>query len=173
MFISSANGILLQPCHNSHAPATTLSVMKFCVTSANPFSITMHGGFRKTADGFEQTWAVNVLAPFVLTACLSSRIRDRVINVSSISASSSIDWNNLQQEKGFSSHNAYSLSKLAIQMLTANMAKQLDPHGVTVSCLDPGTVNTKMLLAGWGKIGVEVCAQDSVCVLVVLLSMQI
>lgn len=113
---------------------------------------------RETEDGFEQTWAVNVLAPYLLTACLASVVSERVVNVSSISAASNIDWDNLQQEKGFSSHNAYSLSKLAVQMLTVKMARQLQARGVAVTCLDPGTVNTKMLLAGWGRCGIEVRA---------------
>eukprot|EP00892_Ulva_mutabilis_P002437 jgi/Ulvmu1/12194/UM085_0058.1 len=112
--------------------------------------------YMETEDGFEQTWAVNVLAPYVLTASLASAVRERVINVSSISAASCIDWDNLQQENGFSSHNAYGLSKLALQMLTVKMAQLFQSRNVTVACLDPGTVNTKMLLAGWGRIGIQV-----------------
>ena len=52
------------------------------------------------------------------------------------------------QEKGFSSHNSYSLSKLAAMMFTYELAAIMKPRGVTVNCLDPGTVNTKMLIAG-------------------------
>lgn len=52
------------------------------------------------------------------------------------------------QEKGFSSHNSYSLSKLAAMMFTYELADIMKPSGVTVNCLDPGTVNTKMLIAG-------------------------
>jgi NAD(P)-dependent dehydrogenase (short-subunit alcohol dehydrogenase family) len=103
---------------------------------------------RETDDGFEETWAVNVLAPYLLTGLLLPLLQDRVVNVSSISAGSSIDWDNLQQEKGYSDHGAYSLSKLAMQMLTVRMAQLLQPRGLQVACLDPGTVNTKVLLAG-------------------------
>ena len=52
------------------------------------------------------------------------------------------------QEKGFSSHNSYSLSKLASMMFTRDLAEIMKSKGVTVNCLDPGTVNTKMLIAG-------------------------
>lgn len=54
---------------------------------------------RKTLseDGFEMTWAVNVLAPFLLTSLLKDMITERIINVSSISAGSTIDFDNLQQ----------------------------------------------------------------------------
>ena len=48
-------------------------------------------------DGLELTWAVNVAAPFLLTACLLGAVRERVVVVSSISAASSLDWGNLQQ----------------------------------------------------------------------------
>ncbi len=54
----------------------------------------------------------------------------------------------LLQEKGFSSHNSYSLSKLSSMMFTCDLAEHMKPKGVTVNCLDPGTVNTKMLIAG-------------------------
>ncbi|PRW20919.1 short chain dehydrogenase reductase family [Chlorella sorokiniana] len=113
---------------------------------------------RKSEDGFELTWAVNVAAPFLLTACLLEAVRERVVVVSSISAASSIDWGNLQQERGFSAHNAYSLSKLAEQLFTFELADRLRAAGspVTCNCLDPGTVNTKMLSAGWGSIGIPV-----------------
>jgi NAD(P)-dependent dehydrogenase (short-subunit alcohol dehydrogenase family) len=43
------------------------------------------------------TWAVNVAAPFLLTGCLLDVVAERVVNVSSISAASSLDFGNLQQ----------------------------------------------------------------------------
>ncbi len=52
---------------------------------------------QKSHDGFEMTWAVNVLAPFLLTSLLLGNVKERVINISSISAGSRIDWGNLQQ----------------------------------------------------------------------------
>ena len=48
-------------------------------------------------DGLEMTWAVNVAAPFLLTGCLLDVVAERVVNVSSISAASSLDFDNLQQ----------------------------------------------------------------------------
>lgn len=48
-------------------------------------------------DGIELTWAVNVLAPFLLTSILKDIVTERIINVSSISAGSRIDFDNLQQ----------------------------------------------------------------------------
>lgn len=44
-------------------------------------------------------------------------------------------------------------------MFSMELARQLEDHGevgITSNALDPGTVNTKMLLAGWGPIGIPV-----------------
>lgn len=61
------------------------------------------------------------------------------------------------QEKGFDSHDAYSLSKLASMLFTYELARRLKAAGspVTANCLDPGTVSTKMLAAGWGSFGMR------------------
>lgn len=117
---------------------------------------------KKSKDGLEMTYAVNVAAPFLLTACLLGAVRERVVNVASISAASSIDFANLQQERGYSAHGAYSLSKLADMLFTFGLAARLQAAGspLTCNCLDPGTVNTKMLLAGWGPIGMRLQDAD-------------
>lgn len=52
-------------------------------------------------DGFEMTWAINVLAPFLLTCLLLDTVTERIVNVSSISAGRSIDFDNLQQVMQF------------------------------------------------------------------------
>jgi NAD(P)-dependent dehydrogenase (short-subunit alcohol dehydrogenase family) len=111
-----------------------------------------------SADGYEMTWAVNVLAPFLLTSLLLQSVNERIVNVSSISAGSSIDFDNLNQEKGFSSHSSYSLSKLAMQMFNVELANKLQQASskVTANALDPGTVNTKMLIQGWGACGIDI-----------------
>ena len=53
--------------------------------------------YHKSADGFEMTWAVNVLAPFLLTSLLMDRVTERIVIVSSMSAGSHIDFDNLNQ----------------------------------------------------------------------------
>jgi len=117
---------------------------------------------KKTVDGNEFVFQVNVLAPFLLTSVLletvSKATNPRIIIVSSISQGSRIDFDNLQMEKGFSDHGSYSLSKLCNAMHTMELADRLKkarPH-ITCNTLDPGTVNTKMLLAGWGACGIDV-----------------
>ena len=113
-----------------------------------------------TSDGEELTFAVNVVAPFVLTSMLLSRMapQSRVVIASSISQCANVrDWDDLAYEtRRYSAHAAYSESKLLDAMLTMEFASRLEGRGVTCNCLDPGTVNTKMLLAGWGPCGMDV-----------------
>lgn len=109
------------------------------------------------------TWAVNVLAPFLLTQLLLPCVSWAVVNTASISAGSTIDLTDLQGERrGYSAHGAYSLSKACNIAFTRKLAAMLSAAGggVTTVALDPGTVNTKMLLAGWGRIGMDVAEAD-------------
>ena len=48
-------------------------------------------------DGIELTWAVNMLAPFLLTSLLLDTIQERIVNVGSMALASNIDFDNLQQ----------------------------------------------------------------------------
>jgi NAD(P)-dependent dehydrogenase (short-subunit alcohol dehydrogenase family) len=119
-----------------------------------------------TTAGLEQTFAVNVLAPFVITSYLLPLLlkqKSRIVIASSMSQCQSIRfWDDLQYSKrSYSAHGAYSESKLLDAMLTIEMADRfqmagIDTDRIICNCLDPGTVNTKMLLAGWGRIGIEV-----------------
>merc|ERR1712217_329949 len=113
-------------------------------------------GRRKvTTDGNEYSLAVNVLAPFLLTSLLLENVRasgaGRVLITSSISAGSNEKLTDLQCERGWSDHTAYELSKLCDAMIVMEChARYGDPPNLTFHTMDPGTVNTKMLRAGWG-----------------------
>jgi NAD(P)-dependent dehydrogenase (short-subunit alcohol dehydrogenase family) len=119
-----------------------------------------------TPAGLEQTFAVNVMAPFVITSYLLPLLlkqKSRIVIASSMSQCQSIrNWDDLQcSKRSYSPHGAYSESKLLDAMLTIEMAARfqeagIDTDRITCNCLDPGTVNTKMLLAGWGPIGIDV-----------------
>ena len=57
-------------------------------------------------------------------------------------------WADLQSVAGYDSIAAYDQSKLAVTLLTFELARRLGGGGVTAACLDPGDVDTKMLRAG-------------------------
>ena len=107
-----------------------------------------------TSDGLEMTFAVNHLAYFLLTGLLLDLLKGsapaRIVNVSSMAHSSDIDFNNLRGEKHYSGLEAYSLSKLANILFTFSLAEKLKDSGITVNCLHPGVISTKLLHAGFG-----------------------
>jgi NAD(P)-dependent dehydrogenase (short-subunit alcohol dehydrogenase family) len=106
-------------------------------------------GRRETVDGVEMMFAVNYLAPFLLTHLLldvlTASAPARIVNVSSgAQASGYIQMDDLQAEKHFSSMRAYGQSKLAMVMFTYELARRLQGTGVTANCLDPGFVATNI-----------------------------
>jgi NAD(P)-dependent dehydrogenase (short-subunit alcohol dehydrogenase family) len=100
-----------------------------------------------TADGLEHTFALNHLAPFLLTNLLWDRLvasaPARVVTVSSgAQAMGRIDFDDLQGERRWSGQRAYNQSKLANVMFTYELARRLDGSGVTATVLHPGVVRT-------------------------------
>lgn len=104
-----------------------------------------------TPDGIETTFAVNYLAPFLLTRLLLPLLvagaPSRVVNVSSITHNfiKNIDWDNLQGEKSYAVYGMYALTKFAGITFTYVLAERLAGTGVTVTCVNPGVVSTKLL----------------------------
>jgi NAD(P)-dependent dehydrogenase (short-subunit alcohol dehydrogenase family) len=110
-----------------------------------------------TVDGFETTFAVNHLAPFLLTHLLNGLLLQsapaRIVTVSSITHfNCPWDPGNLQGEMRYDGRNAYSLSKLANVLFTVEVARRFEGSGVTATCLHPGVVATKLLRAGFGSM---------------------
>jgi hypothetical protein len=100
-----------------------------------------------TADGLEHTFALNHLAPFLLTSLLLDRLTAsapaRILTVSSgAHAKGRIDFDDLQGERNYSGQRAYSQSKLANVMFTYELARRLEGTGVTATVLHPGVVRT-------------------------------
>jgi retinol dehydrogenase 14 len=109
------------------------------------------GGFwshrHVTADGLERTFALNHLAPFLLTSLLLDRLIDsapaRIVTVASAAQSmGTINFDDLMGERKYSGQQAYNQSKLANVMFTYELAKQLEGSGVTATVLHPGMTNT-------------------------------
>jgi NAD(P)-dependent dehydrogenase (short-subunit alcohol dehydrogenase family) len=100
-----------------------------------------------TADGIEHTFALNHLAPFLLTNLLVDRLKDsgpaRVVTVSSnAQALGRIDFDDLQGQRSYSGARAYNQSKLANVMFTYELARRLRGTAVTANALHPGVVST-------------------------------
>jgi NAD(P)-dependent dehydrogenase (short-subunit alcohol dehydrogenase family) len=100
-----------------------------------------------SADGYEKTFALNHLAYFLLTNLLLDAIKAaapaRIVNVSSMAHHGArLDFDNLQNERGYSSFGAYGQSKLANIYFTYELARRLEGSGVSVNCLHPGFVAT-------------------------------
>jgi retinol dehydrogenase 14 len=109
-----------------------------------------------TADGLEMTFAINHLAYFLLTNLLLDVLKasapSRIVNVSSGDhGNGTIDFDDLQGEKGYKGAKAYSQSKLANVLFTYELARRLEGTGVTANCLHPGVVRTNF---GSGVSGV-------------------
>jgi NAD(P)-dependent dehydrogenase (short-subunit alcohol dehydrogenase family) len=123
------------------------------------------GGFwahrHVTADGLEHTFALNHLAPFLLTSLLLDRLiasaPARIVTVSSGAQSlGSIDFDDLMGERKYSGQRAYNQSKLANVMFTYELAKRLAGTGVTATVLHPGMTSTGFgsedTARGWGPL---------------------
>ncbi|MFZ7128496.1 MAG: SDR family oxidoreductase [Desulfobacterales bacterium] len=106
-----------------------------------------------TVDGFERTVAVNHLAPYLLTGLLLDKLLGspdgRIVNVSSMVHAQSLDLEVFTGEKPYDGFEAYSQSKLCVILFTYALADRLKATAVTVNCLHPGVINTKLLRQNW------------------------
>ncbi len=120
-----------------------LSRIDVLVNNAGGYWHTRH----VTVDGLEHTFAVNHLAPFLLTNLLLDRLKHsapaRVVTVSSHAhAEGRIDFDDLHGERSYSGARAYNQSKLANVLFTYELARKLQATSVTANALHPGVVST-------------------------------
>ena len=106
-----------------------------------------------TEADFDRVFALNTKAPFFLTQAGLSRLRDggRIINTST----------GLTRGLAKPELIAYSMTKGAIDVFTATLAKELGPRGITVNAVAPGVVDTDMN-AGWLRGEVNAGAREAV-----------
>jgi NAD(P)-dependent dehydrogenase (short-subunit alcohol dehydrogenase family) len=113
---------------------------------------------RQTADGYENTFAVNHLAPFLLTHLLLPALRRsegaRVIMVSSIAHNRGrINFDDLHSSHYFHGYTAYASSKLANVLFAYELARRLADTAITSNALHPGVISTKLLRTAFGTTG--------------------
>lgn len=89
-----------------------------------------------TDTDFDRVFAVNTRAPFFVTQQGLPRLRDggRIVNVSTM----------LTRGSAMPRSIAYAMSKGALDVFTATLAKQLAPRAITVNTVAPGVVDTDM-----------------------------
>jgi retinol dehydrogenase 12 len=100
----------------------------------------------ETSEGLEQTFALNHLAPFLLTNLLRDRLDGgRVVTTASDAHKSGLlDLDDLQSEKSYSAMRVYGTSKLCNILFTRELAKRAPE--LHANCFHPGVVRT-----GFGK----------------------
>jgi retinol dehydrogenase-12 len=100
-----------------------------------------------TPDGYETTFAVNHLAPFLLTNLLLDTLKKsgpaRIVNVASRAhRDQEMDFDDLMSERGYRVMRTYGRSKLANILFTRTLARRLAGSNVTTNCLHPGLIAT-------------------------------
>lgn len=107
----------------------------------------MFSGPTVTQDGFEKTFQVNHLAPYLLTHLLIDKLigsRSAVVNTSSIGARlfGHIDLEDLNNWAGFSPNKAYGDAKLANILFTKELHERFHGRGLSSVAFHPGNVAT-------------------------------
>ncbi len=105
-----------------------------------------------STEGYELAFAVNYLAPLVLTyrllPLLQAGAPARIVNVASM-GQAPLDFDDLMMERSYEPFDAYRRSKLAQIMFTFDLAAELDPRVITVNCLHPArAMNTTRVISG-------------------------
>src|SRR5829696_6221049 len=110
----------------------------------------MLGSRRETVDGYEMTFQVNHLGPFLLTNLLRDQLAAgdgaRVVNVASAAHSSArkgLDFDDLQSTRRYRSFGVYAQSKLANILFTRELAPRWNDTGVTANAVHPGFVASR------------------------------
>lgn len=104
--------------------------------------------FRRTSQGTEIDFAVNVIAPYDLTQRLLPALEAapgaRVINVTGGMPNDRLDPPKLQSEQGFVALPSYSHTKRAMEAMSLVQAEELADKGVHVNVVYPGAASTAM-----------------------------
>jgi NAD(P)-dependent dehydrogenase (short-subunit alcohol dehydrogenase family) len=126
-----------------------------------------------TTEGTEATFAVNHLAPFLLTCELMSLLEvrsggapgsARVIAVASSAhrMSQGLNWDDLQSLQDFHPARAYCQGKLASILFTRELARRAGPDGIIAQAMHPGVVASNFAAHGDAAMQAHMAAADTV-----------
>jgi NAD(P)-dependent dehydrogenase (short-subunit alcohol dehydrogenase family) len=107
----------------------------------------MYATRQLTGEGIELTWALNHLAPFLLTGLLRERLTAsapaRIVTTASAAHQGcEIPFADLGADRSYGALRRYGESKLANILFTRELARRLEGSGVTANCMHPGLVAT-------------------------------
>jgi NAD(P)-dependent dehydrogenase (short-subunit alcohol dehydrogenase family) len=105
------------------------------------------GDRTKTVDGFEQTFQINHLAPFLLTHLLLDKLtasRATVIQTASVAARTArkLDLDDLDHDRDFDTIRVYGAAKLANILFTKELHRRYHAQGIAAVAIHPGNVAT-------------------------------
>jgi NAD(P)-dependent dehydrogenase (short-subunit alcohol dehydrogenase family) len=104
--------------------------------------------YKKTVDGFESNFAVNVIAPYILTSLFFDTLKKsenpRVITLTGGDLPSKINLDNLQSEKSFNGLSTYSQTKMIMMCLMYEYSQRQLNSNITMNICYPGQASTRM-----------------------------
>lgn len=120
----------------------------------------------ETEDGVELTFAVNHLAPYLLTHELLDRLRDSppariVVTASDAHRRATFDFDDLQFTNDYDALQAYARSKLATIAFTLELADRLPNNEITANCFHPGFIPSTNLFRDapvWTRLMIRAAA---------------
>jgi NAD(P)-dependent dehydrogenase (short-subunit alcohol dehydrogenase family) len=157
--------------------ANLRSVRQFAQAWTDPIDILINnagvgnqGGLKRTADGFEVMFGTNHLGHFALTNLLLEHVTDRVVTVASqAERTARLDLDDPNwRERPYKGSRAYSDSKLANLLFTAELQRRLTASGSRRRAMaaHPGFVSTNIYVSGepkrlsFGSLFIRVAAQN-------------
>ncbi len=119
-----------------------------------------------TADGLERTWALNVVAPFLLmrelAGALAAAAPSRIVNVaSSAHRRGHLDLGDPGRARSYSAWGAYAQSKLALLLLTREAARRFAPRRIDVNAVHPGFVASEFGRENGGAFGRAIAVAET------------
>ena len=130
-------------------------------------------GRELSRDGFELRWAVNYLAPVVITHGLLDTLRANapadIVNVGS-AGQVPIDFDDLQLERHYDGTVAYRRAKLALAAWTFQLAEELHDSGVRVNCLHPASLMDTAMVNEAGVTSVSTVDEGGAATLRLIMS---